>query len=133
MNRRILLAAILVASYYQGKTQQIDSIFFNLYTDSLKKGTHNYINVDGKTSAGNWLPLTSKELILTASAFQFSGNELIVPSDCQEQRVTIKAILRTNPGVIIERTVWVKQKPDPDLPPANEMPARSTRKSGRRN
>ena len=32
--------------------QKVDSIYFHLYTDSLKKGFFNYINVDDKTSDG---------------------------------------------------------------------------------
>ena len=36
----------------QISAQNLDSIFFNLYTDSLKKGTYNYINVDGQFTDG---------------------------------------------------------------------------------
>ena len=49
-------------------SQKIDSISFHLYTDSLKKGQHNYINVDGKLSNGHWQPLTSKEIQFSSSA-----------------------------------------------------------------
>ena len=132
MKRVSFLAICLIGFSLSGRTQQIDSIYFNLYTDSLKKGTHNYINVDGKTAAGRWLPLTDKEIILSSSAFQFSGNELIVPGDCQEQKVVLKAVLRSNQAVIIERTIWIKQKPDPDLPAETGLPVAPKRRGGRR-
>ena len=100
--------------------QQVDSIYFHLYTDSLKKGTHNYINVDGKTADGRWLPMTSKDISFAASACEFSGNELVVPADFNGEKITIKAILKNRPGVEIEKTIWIKQKPDPQLLPTKE-------------
>ena len=112
----ILLAIIGVNS----RAQKIDSIFFHLYTDSLKKGTHNYINVDGKLSDGRWMPMTEKEIQFTSSSCTFSGNELIVPPDFGEQKVTVKAVLKTNPSVWIERVIWVKRKPDPGNLPTRE-------------
>jgi hypothetical protein len=102
------------------KAQKIDSIYFHLYTDSLKKGTYNYINVDGKLSNGAWRPLTTKEIDLMSSACKFSGNELILPADCKEEKITLKAVLKSNPSVIIEKTVWIKKKPDPDVLPTKD-------------
>jgi hypothetical protein len=114
----ILLAFIGVSS----SAQKIDSIFFHLYTDSLKKGTHNYINVDGKLSNGKWLPLTEKEIQFTSSLCKFSGNELIIPADFGEEKITVRAVLKANPSVWIEKTIWIKRKPDPDkLPTKEEM------------
>jgi hypothetical protein len=101
--------------------QQVDSIYFNLYTDSLKKGTHNYINVDGKLSNGKWIPLTSKEIRFSASACKFSGNELIIPSDFEADKITIKAVLKSNPNLWLEKTIWIKTKPDPELPTLEEV------------
>lgn len=97
------------------KAQQVDSIAFHLYTDSLKKGTHNYINVDGLQSNGRWLPLTSKELEFRSSDCYFSGNELFVPADFKGKKITITAILRNKPALQIERTIWIKILPDPEL------------------
>ena len=128
MKKNIFFMVLMVAFGTAAKAQQIDSIFFNLYTDSLKKGTHNYINVDGKMSNGRWMPLSDREVTFTSSAFQFSGNELIVPADCSESSVVVKAVLKSNPSQAIERTIWIKQKPDPDLPPYDgQRPARTTR------
>lgn len=115
------------------KAQQIDSIFFHLYTDSLKKGTHNYINVDGKLSDGRWLPLTSKEIQFSASACQFSGNDLIIPPDFNGDRITVKAVLKSRPSTWLERTIWIKKMPDPELPSKEDILKSSKPTKRRRN
>ncbi len=103
-------------------SQKVDSISFHLYTDSLKKGQHNYINVDGKLTNGRWLPLTAKEVILSCSEAQFEGNELIIPADFKEEKVTIRAVLKSNPVMAIEKTIWIKKKPDDEwLPTKNDV------------
>ena len=75
--RVILLLVFLTSFFASSKAQKIDSIYFHPYTDSLKKGTYNYINVDGKLSDGRWLPMTPKEVDFTSSAGKFSGNSLL--------------------------------------------------------
>lgn len=87
----------------------MDSLFFNLYTDSLKKGVHNYINVDGKMSNGQWLPLTDKQLIFSSSYGKFEGNSLIIDSSFKGEKVTIKITLRADPNVTKETTVYIKK------------------------
>jgi len=113
-----------------GHAQRVDSIYFNLYTDSLKKGTHNYINVDGKLSNGKWVPLTSDEVQFSSSACKFSGNELIIPADFAEEAITIKVVLKNNPRLALEKTIWIKKKPDPEqLPTVEEVMKSSKGKS----
>ena len=99
--------------------QKVDSIFFHLYTDSLKKGTHNYINVDGKLSNGSWLPLTSKELEFSSSYGTFEGNELVLPAKPTVDKLTVKAVLKSTPTIWKEITIWIKKKPDPERLPSN--------------
>ena len=118
---KILFASLLCIASYGLSAQNVDSIFFNLYTDSLKKGTHNYINVDGKMSNGRWMPLTSKEIQFSSSDCKFSGNELIVPIDCTADKITIKAVLKSTPALWLERTIWIKKKPDGELPTKDEI------------
>lgn len=102
--------------------QKVDSIAFHLYTDSLKKGQHNYINVDGKLSNGRWMPLTSKELIFSCPSAIFEGNELIIPADFNEEKVTVRVVLKSNPLMVIEKIIWIKKKPDNEiLPTKNEV------------
>lgn len=115
----LLLTFLLIVS--GTKAQKVDSIYFHLYTDSLKKGQHNYINVDGKLSNGRWLPLTAKEIKFSCSSAMFQGNELIIPADFKEEKVTVKAVLKANPSIVIERTIWIKTKPDGELPSIEEV------------
>jgi hypothetical protein len=107
-------------------SQKIDSIAFHLYTDSLKKGQHNYINVDGKLSNGQWQPLTSKEIQFSSSACEFRGNELIVPPDFNEEKIKIKAVLKTDPSKWKEVTIWIKKIPDPDSLPGVDQVLKNT-------
>ena len=120
--RKISLILFLLLVSFLTKAQKVDSIYFHLYTDSLKKGTHNYINVDGKMSDGTWRPLTSKELTFISSDCQFSGNELVLPPDYKGEKITVKVVLKDNPSLWRETTIWVKRKPDPDrLPSSREI------------
>jgi len=107
--KRFITIVIFLAGVMAARAQKVDSIFFHLYTDSLKKGTYNYINVDGKLSNGHWLPLTSKEIIFTASAGSFDGNSLFVARDQSEQRITIKAALKTDTSISIQTTIYIKK------------------------
>lgn len=115
----ILISPFLVVLLF---AQKIDSIYFHLYTDSLKKGQHNYINVDGKLADGRWQPLTSKEINFSSSAGKFDGNDLILPADFKEQKVNVKAVLKSNPEIWKEITIWIKKLPDPGrLPTKDEI------------
>ena len=119
MKKNLLLVVVLVFSQSLF-SQKVDSIFFHLYTDSLKKGQHNYINVDGKLSNGRWMPLTDKELIFSCSSASFEGNELIIPPDFKEEKVTVKAVLKSNASMSIEKMIWIKKKPDDELLPTKD-------------
>jgi hypothetical protein len=92
----------------KAKSQQIDSIYFHLYTDSVKKGVHNYINVDGKLTNGRWLPLSAKEIEFSTSGGKFEGNDLVLPVDFKSEKVTVKAVLKSNPAVWKEIIIWIK-------------------------
>lgn len=119
MKKPLLLATLIVAASVLN-AQKVDSIYFHLYTDSLKKGTYNYINVDGKLSNGNWKPLTAKDLQFSSSSCEFSGNELIIPADFKERKITVKAVLKSNPAIWKETTIWIKQNPDPLFLPTKD-------------
>lgn len=118
--KQVFLFAILISAAVISKAQKVDSIYFHLYTDSLKKGTHNYINVDGKTSDGKWRPLTAKDITFTSTYGTFEGNELILPDEPTVQKITIKAVLKSDPKTWKEVTVWIKRKPDDELLPTRE-------------
>jgi hypothetical protein len=129
--KKFLLLSVIAISCYPLFAQQIDSIFFHLYTDSLKKGQYNYINIDGKLSNGKWLPLSDKEIQFSCTTAIFEGNELIIPENFTEKKVTVVAVLKKNPSMKIEKTIWIKQKPDPALPTSQDLMERD--KSTQRN
>lgn len=107
--KQFLLLLLTMAAGTAGRAQQVDSIFFHLYTDSLKKGTHNYINVDGKLSNGRWLPLTNKELEFTASNGRFVGNSLVIDTAFKGEKVTVKAVLKNNTAIWKEIDIYIKK------------------------
>lgn len=123
------LAALLITVCVNA--QQVESIHANLYTDSLKKGTHNYINIDGKMSDGSWKPLTAKEITFASDYGKFEGNSLVLPENPSVRKVEITATLKDNPKLNRQITIWIKQQPDPPLP-ANDADAYRTRKRGGR-
>lgn len=109
---RFLLLNIFLALSTLAHAQQVDSIFFNLYTDSLKKGVHNYINVDAKLKNGNWMPLTTKEIKFNSSAGVFEGNSLILDTAFREPFVVVTAVLIADPKVRREIRIPIKRKTD---------------------
>ena len=95
----------------QSFSQKIEGIYFNLYTDSLKKGFYNYINVDGKFSDGNWLPLDSTHIIFTANTGHFDGNDLFIDSSYTADSVKVRAALRNDPAVWKEVVIHIRKRP----------------------
>ena len=117
--RKILTAAAICISVI-AKAQKIDNIFVNLYTDSLKKGTYNYINVDGLLSNGKYLPLDSSHIIFWANEGKFHGNSLWIDKNFDKESVLIKVVLRENPTLSKEFTMHIKKKPDDEILPTTE-------------
>lgn len=103
------------------RAQKIDSIFVNLYTDSLKIGTYNYINIDGKLADGSYLPLDSTNIIFWSSDGKFFGNSLWIKPGFKKQKVTIKAILRSDTSVCKQFDMYIQKKPDPPLKTLEEI------------
>lgn len=117
--KRILTAVAILISMF-AKAQKIENIYVNLYTDSLKKGTYNYINVDGKLSNGNYIPLDSIHIIFWANEGKFHGNSLWLDKDFKNEKVFIKVVLKENPQLSKEFTMYVKKKPDDEKLPTTE-------------
>jgi hypothetical protein len=110
--KQLFLLLLVSTASLVGRAQQVDSIFFHLYTDSLKKGVHNYINVDGKLSNGHWLPLTNKEIDFTSSAGKFVGNSLVLDTAFKGEKVTVKAVLKNNSTIWKEIDIYLKKVED---------------------
>jgi hypothetical protein len=127
------LLFILVSLFFSVMlfAQKVDSIYFHLYTDSLKKGRHNYINIDGKLSNGQWQPLSAKEVQLSSNVGAFEGNDLVLPANMKQEKVTVKAVLKSNPAIWREVTIWIKTVPEPDKLPTNEEILKQPRKKSK--
>ena len=118
----ILITILLLSSVQIVSAQTLDSIFFNLYTDSLKRGTYNYINVEGHFTDGTYLPLGNKELKFTSTAGRFSGNSLFIDSAITAEKVTVKAVVIRNPKLAKEIDIYIKKSPDNEkLPTLDEV------------
>jgi hypothetical protein len=128
--KKYLLLLFIVCSHF-ARAQKVESIYVNLYTDSLKKGTFNYINIDGRLSNGKYLPLDSTYLIFWSSAGNFSGNSLWIDRNFTATKVDIKVTLKSNPALVKEFTIYVKQKPDPELKTMDEIMNKSKTNKGK--
>jgi hypothetical protein len=106
---------VMLFSFAAVKAQKVDSIYVHLYTDSLKKGTYNYINIDGRLSNGKFLPLDSTELSFSSSHGKFSGNSLWVERDFKEEKITIHVVLKKNNAVRKDFVMYIKKKEDGPL------------------
>jgi hypothetical protein len=86
----------------------------------------------GKTSDGKWKTLTAKDIMFTTSYGTFEGNELILPAEPTVEKLTIKVVLKSNPALWKEITVWIKKKPDDELlPPTDEILKNKSQKNGK--
>jgi hypothetical protein len=45
---------------------------------------------------------------------------LILPDDPVVDKLTVKAVLKTNPAIWKEVTIWIKKTPDPEILPTKE-------------
>lgn len=107
--KKLLILLVLIIASFATKAQKIESIYFNLYVDSLKKGVYNYINVDGKLSSGSFLPLMADEVQFSSSAGKWEGNSLIIDSASKADSVVITATLKVRPEVKKTVTIYVKK------------------------
>lgn len=117
-NVLLFIQLLLFASILQA--QKIDSITFNLYTDSLKKGFYNYINVDGRFDNGRWLPLSAEDVTFTSNAGTFNGNDLFIDSAYTGDSVWVKATVKNNPQLWKEVIIYIRKRPFTELLKTNE-------------
>ena len=108
--RKVLFFFLLITAYQLADAQKVDSIFFNLYTDSLKKGFYNYISVDGKFSDGHWEPLDTTFILLTCNTGFFKGNDLFIDSSYKKDSVVVKATLKNNPRIWKQTTIYIRKR-----------------------
>lgn len=107
-----LLCVMICLAYTKANAQRIDSICFHLYTDSLKKGVYNYINVDGLLSNGRWLPLDTTQVLYSSSDGRWDGNSLILEPSFSKASVTVTAVLKSNHSLQRTVVIYMKKRPD---------------------
>ena len=100
---------MLLFAFSFSKAQKIDNIFVNLYTDSLKKGTYNYINIDGLLSNGKYLPLDSSHLSFSSSYGKSYGNSLYIDKHCNLEKVSITVSMKNKPALHKEFVMYIKK------------------------
>ena len=108
--RKLLVVLGFIMASNAVSAQKVDSIYFHLYTDSLKKGFYNYINVDGKMSDGSWSPLDSTQISFISDAGFFKGNDLFIDSSYKGETVRVKAVLKSNPSVHKEVVIYIRKR-----------------------
>lgn len=111
------LVFILISFASIAQKQKVESIHVNLYTDSLKKGTYNYINIDGLLPNGRYIPLDSTDLDFSASSGKFYGNSLWIDKNCRDEKIDIKVSMRNNPSLHKEFVMYIKKKEDDQILP----------------
>lgn len=122
MKKALLLLCLFAAAKFCD-AQRIDSLYFHLYTDSLKKGFYNYINVDGKTADGRWMPLLAKDVFFVlkdSSSLRFQDNDLFIDSTYNAETVSIKAVLKSNPSVWKEVVIYIRKRGFNEPLPTND-------------
>jgi hypothetical protein len=107
--KKIFLFTFFAGCFFLSKAQKVDSIFFNLYTDSLKKGSWNYINVDAKLSNGKYMPLTAKDVNFTVSAGKLEDNSIWIDWNFKPDSVVVSIQLKKDPSVTRTVTIWIKK------------------------
>lgn len=132
MKKVLIISSVLFS--FTAKAQKVDSISFNLYTDSLKKGVYNYINVDGKLTDGSYLPLMSDEVTFTSSAGKWDGNNLIIDTAFKQDSVVVTATLKEHPEVKKNVTIYLKKiVTEPPLKTEKELIEEWRRKGKQKN
>ncbi len=100
----------LLFSFQLSFAQKIEKIFFNVYTDSLKKEVWNYINVDAQLSNGKFIPLDTTHLLFTSSFGKWQGNNLFIDHDFKKDSVVITATAKQNAALTQTITLYIKKK-----------------------
>lgn len=88
----------------------LESIRFNHYADSLKRGIRFYLNVEGTFSSGKIYPLDTSAIKFTTNAGKLLGQDLLLNSnDAATRSITVTATNKRDAAMSISSTIPVKQ------------------------
>lgn len=107
-------------SGYSGKSWETDlqlpyltGIRFRHYADSLKRGIHFYLNVEGMYNSGKIYPLDTTRIRLTADQGKIIGQDLLIPlTDTIARSIHVTAMYRGDHTMRAESDIPVKILPD---------------------
>lgn len=105
---RSFCTIVLLFTTLKSGAQKVDSIFFNLYTDSLKRGVHNYINVVARLSDGTYRPMNNKQVNLWSNAGTWEGNDLIPEPGSKDAFIFVKVSLKEHPSKTDSTKIYLK-------------------------
>lgn len=94
--------------------RELQRIYFNLYTDSLKPVLNYYVNVEGRYKGDRFLPLDTNTIILTCSRGTLHGMEWVIPKAIDFPSVTFYAVAKSNPALHDSVTVFIQKSKDPE-------------------
>lgn len=88
----------------------LESIRFNHYADSLKRGFRYYLNVEGTFTSGKIYPLDTSAIKFVASAGNLLGQDLLLNSnDATTRAITVTAVNKRDSTMSISSTIPVKR------------------------
>jgi len=91
----------------------VESIRFNHYADSLKRGIRFYLNVEGVFSSNQIFPLDTATIKFQTSAGQLLGQDLLLNvNDAATRFITVTAIYKKDTSMSISSTIPVKRLTD---------------------
>jgi hypothetical protein len=91
----------------------LESIRFNHYADSLKRGIRFYLNVEGTFTSGKVYPLDTTAIKFQTSAGSLMGQDLLLNiNDNTTQTITVTAVNKSDAAMSITSTIPVKQLSD---------------------
>lgn len=91
----------------------LTGIRFHHYADSLKRGIHFYLNVEGIYNSGKIYPLDTTRINFKTSTGQLIGQDLLIPrEDSSTRSITVRAVYRGNRDIYALTEIPVKQGPE---------------------
>lgn len=91
----------------------LTGIRFRHYTDSLKRGIHFYLNVEGIYNTGKIYPLDTTRVRLYANEGKLIGQDLLIPQqDSITKEIAVRAVYRGNAEINAASVIPVKQGKD---------------------
>lgn len=91
----------------------LTGIRFHHYADSLKRGLHFYLNVEGIYNTGKIYPLDTARVRLYANTGRIIGQDLLIPAtDSITKNIAVRAVYRGNADINASSEIPVKQGPE---------------------